>query len=232
MGLGAVFFQWGLGFLGEMIVLDVGCGAGRSLVGQAGYCVVIDIAEPELRHAKEKLPGFGFVLGDAQHLPFREEIFDTVLCSHIIEHVPQPKQLVQEVHRVTKKGGALMLEVPNGFSILEYVNRLFGKIGWSQYTHFHRFSPGAIHRLLREAGLTIADVQNLFWLGPVIDSIYFHLCRMLSKDPDRISQQYANARVEELNRFYIRKVITGLDWILAKAFPNRCAVVKIMAKKV
>lgn len=178
------FFQWDLGYLGEMMLLDVGCGEGRSLVGQTGYCVGIDIAEAELRHAKEKLPGFGFVLGDAQHLPFR------------------------------------------------YVNRFFGKIGWSQYTHLHRFSSNDVYQLLKEVGWMVTDVQNLFWFGPVIDSIYFHLCRVLSRDPERVSQQYANARIEEINRSYIRRrVITGLDRILVKAFPSRCAVIKIMAKK-
>ncbi len=214
------------------MLLDVGCGEGRRLIGQIEYCVGIDIAEAELRRAKEKLPRFGFVLGDMQYLPFKKEAFETALCSHIIEHVHQPKQLLQEVHRVMKRGGFLELEFPNGFSLLEYVNRFFGKIGWSQYTHLHRFSPSDVYQLLKEAGWRITDVQNPFWLGPVIDSIYFHLCRVLSKDPDRISQRYACARAEKINRFRIRKWVGGLDRILAKAFPSRCAVVTIMAKKV
>lgn len=215
------------------MLLDVGCGEGAMLRGQAEYCIGIDIAEAELRRAKEKLPGFGFVLGDVQHLPFGNEVFDRALCSHIIEHVRQPKQLLQEVHRVMKRGGALQLEFPNGFSLLEYVNRFFGKIGWSQYVHLHRFSPSDVYQLLNEVGWIIVDVQSLSWLGPAIDSIYFHLCRTLSKDPDRTSQRYALARVEEINRFCIRKwVVTGLDRILAKTLPARCAVVTIMAKKV
>jgi hypothetical protein len=132
-----------------------------------------------------------------------------------------------------KKDGLLELEFPNGFSLLEYVNRFFGAIGWSGYMHLHRFSPKNVHQLLKDAGWVIVDVQSLSWLGPVIDSIYFHLCRTLSKDPDRISQRYALARVEEINRFCVRKwAVTGLDRILAKTLPSRCAVVTIMAKKV
>ncbi len=211
--------------------LDVGCGEGARLMGQVEYCVGIDIAEAELRRAKEKWPGFGFVLGDVQYLPFKKETFDTALCSHILEHVHQPKLLLQEVHRVMKKDGLLELEFPNGFSLLEYVNRLFGKIGWSGYMHLHRFSPGDVHQLLKDAGWVIIDVQSFAWLGPVIDSIYFHLRWALSKDPDRTSQRYQKARIEEINRFLIRKWVGGLDRALVRAFPSRCAVVAIIAKR-
>jgi len=214
-----------------MMLLDVGCGDGASLTGQAEYCVGIDIAEAELRRAKEKFPGFGFVLGDVQRLPFREGVFDTALCSHIIEHVHQPKQLLQELHRVMKRGGLLELEFPNGFSLLEYVNRLFGAIGWSGYMHLHRFSPKNVHQLLKGAGWVIIDVQSFAWLGPVIDSIYFHLRWALSKDPDRTSQRYQKARIEEINRFLIRKWVGGVDRALVRAFPSRSAVVAIMAKR-
>jgi len=214
------------------MLLDVGCGEGGRLIGQIEYCVGIDIAEAELRRAKEKLPRFGFVLGDVQYLPFKKEAFETALCSHVIEHVHQPKQLLQEVHRVMKRGGFLELEFPNGFSLLEYVNRFFGKMGWSQYMHLHQFLPEDVSQLLQQAGWVVVDVQRISWLGPVIDSIYFHLRRTLSKDPDRTSQRYAHARIEEISRFRIRKwVANGLDRILAKAFPSRCAVVTIMAKK-
>jgi ubiquinone/menaquinone biosynthesis C-methylase UbiE len=216
-----------------MMLLDVGCGDGRRLTGQIEYCVGIDIVETELRRAKEKLSRFGFALGDVQYLPFKDEVFDTALCSHVIEHVHQPKQLLQEVHRVMKRGGFLELEVPNGFALLEYANLFFGKIGWSQYMHLHRFSPEDVSQLLQQAGWVVVDVQRISWLGPVIDSIYFHLHRTLSKDPDRTSQRYAQARIEEINRFRTRKwVVNGLDRILAKAFPSRCAVLIIMAKKV
>lgn len=213
------------------MLLDVGCGEGARLTGQVEYCVGIDIAEVELRRAKEKWPGFGFVLGDAQHLPFENEVFDRVLCSHIVEHVRQPKQLLQEVHRVMKGGGSLQLEFPNGFSLLEYVNRFFGAIGWSGYMHLHRFSPKNVHQLLKDAGWVIIDVQSFSWLGPVIDSVYFHLRWALSKDPDRTSQRYQKARIEEINRFLIRKWVGGVDRILVKAFPSRSAVVAIMAER-
>ena len=213
------------------MLLDVGCGEGIRLIGQVEYCVGIDIVEARLRRAKEELPAFGFVLGDVQYLPFKNEVFDKALCSHIIEHVHQPKRLLQEVHRVTKGSGFLQLEFPNGFSLLEYINRFLGKIGWSRYTHLHRFSPGDVCELLKEVGWVTVDVKSFLWLGPVIDSIYFRLRRALSKDPDRTSQRYRYARVKEINRFRIRKPIEGLDRVLVKAFPSKSAIVEIIAKK-
>ncbi len=214
------------------MLLDVGCGEGMRLIGQVEYCVGIDIAEARLRRAKKESPAFDFVLGDVQYLPFRNEAFDKALCSHIIEHAHQPKQLLQEVHRIMKRGGFLQLEFPNGFSLWEYINRFLGKIGWSQYMHSHRFSPGDVCELLKEVGWVIADVRSSLWLGPVIDSIYFRLRWALSKDPDRTSQHYRYARIEEINRFRIRKLVEDLDRVLVKAFPSRSAIVEIMAKRV
>ena len=206
------------------MLLDVGCGEGMRLIGQVEYCVGIDIVEARLRRAKEELPAFGFVLGDVQYLPFKNKVFDKALCSHIIEHVHQPKQLLQEVHRVMKGGGFLQLELPNGFSLLEYINRFLGKIGWSQYMHLHRFSPGDVCELLKEVGWVTVDVKSFLWLGPMIDSIYFRLRRALSKDPDRTSQRYRYTRIEEVNRFRIRKLVEDLDRVLVKAFPSRSAI--------
>jgi len=45
------------------------------------------------------------VIGDIMSLPFRSEAFDAVVCTQVIEHVPEPRKLVREVSRVLKGGG-------------------------------------------------------------------------------------------------------------------------------
>jgi 2-polyprenyl-3-methyl-5-hydroxy-6-metoxy-1,4-benzoquinol methylase len=44
------------------------------------------------------------VIGDIMSLPFRSEVFDTVVCTQVIEHVPEPRKLMHELSRVLKRG--------------------------------------------------------------------------------------------------------------------------------
>jgi SAM-dependent methyltransferase len=49
------------------------------------------------------------VIGDIRNLPFADGEFGTVLCTEVLEHVPEPEKAVRELYRVTKKGGKLIL---------------------------------------------------------------------------------------------------------------------------
>ncbi|MBU0648360.1 class I SAM-dependent methyltransferase [Patescibacteria group bacterium] len=54
-----------------------------------------------------------FVDADAAELPFDDNSFDFVYCSHLLEHVPDPKKVIAEILRVTKPTGGGYIEVPN-----------------------------------------------------------------------------------------------------------------------
>lgn len=49
------------------------------------------------------------IIGDIHNLPFKDEEFDVVLCVEVLEHVLEPKKAIQEMNRVLKKGGTLVL---------------------------------------------------------------------------------------------------------------------------
>ncbi len=54
------------------------------------------------------------VVGDLESgLPFKDEVFDEVICLNVLEHVGNPASLVQEISRVLKPGGALRLRTDN-----------------------------------------------------------------------------------------------------------------------
>lgn len=52
------------------------------------------------------------VSGDAQKLPFIQESFDTVVCTGVLEHLPDPSSAVLEIGRVLKPGGKVFIETP------------------------------------------------------------------------------------------------------------------------
>ncbi len=44
--------------------------------------------------------------------PFKENTFDTVICTQVLEHVENPAKVIEEIHKVTKKNGILILSAP------------------------------------------------------------------------------------------------------------------------
>ena len=63
--------------------------------------------------------------------PFKDNTFDKVLASHIIEHLSNPDGLVRELWRISKNGARIKIQTPH------YSN---GSIGWSDTTHKRLFS--------------------------------------------------------------------------------------------
>lgn len=102
-------------------VLDIGCNTGIVLIPllEKGVDAVgIDISSTNIAIAKKnlknkKLPKDVVRIGDAQRLPFKTNHFDIVLLSDVLEHVEDSRKAAMEAVRVTKKGGLILVTVPN-----------------------------------------------------------------------------------------------------------------------
>ena len=89
-------------------VLDVGCGRKpyRNVFSHAVEYVGVDLASsPHLN------PGIDFIY-DGRILPFGDASFDSVVCTEVLEHCPDPKGILAEIARVLRPGGHLFLTVP------------------------------------------------------------------------------------------------------------------------
>lgn len=56
------------------------------------------------------------VKADICNLPFKNGEFDVILCNHVLEHIPNDKKAMKELHRVLKKGGWGVFQVPQDLS--------------------------------------------------------------------------------------------------------------------
>lgn len=96
-------------------VLDAGAGTGhfsRALVEREAILVSLDVGPRLLALVREKCATRA-VAGSLLALPFRDGAFETVLCTEVIEHTPDPRKAVSELCRVLAPGGELALTVPN-----------------------------------------------------------------------------------------------------------------------
>ena len=102
------------------IALDAGCGTGfqAAILEELGYRTHgIDAAGALLAIAKRRLPAGTFVRGRLEALPYADTTFDAVVCcGSTLSFVPEPAAAVNELARVLRRGGRLLLEVEHKWS--------------------------------------------------------------------------------------------------------------------
>lgn len=97
------------------VLLDLGCGSGELMKlvldeDPQRHITGLDISEEMLRIAQEKLHDrITLVKGNAQQLPFVDATFDMVYCNDSFHHYPDPKLAVQELQRVLKPQGRVII---------------------------------------------------------------------------------------------------------------------------
>ena len=106
-------------------ILDVGCGAGITVkeVANKGYEILrMDYSYNMVKKAKAtcntntKLDT-NFLQGDIESLPFKDSVFDTVLCLGVITYLKSEQKALHEMSRILKPGGTMILSILNKFSL-------------------------------------------------------------------------------------------------------------------
>jgi SAM-dependent methyltransferase len=140
-------------------ILDVGCGSGRHVCAVSRFKDVVavgaDIRFDDVKEARDRLHfieklgeaggGPSCALGaDIHCLPFGDGVFDLVICSEVLEHIPDHHAAVSEVVRVLKHGGNLVVSVPR---------YLPERICWELSDDYHQANDGHV-RIYRKTELT------------------------------------------------------------------------------
>lgn len=172
-GFSASEEQWFLGIplvrslelIHAPLVLDVATGTGRlprALLRQPafqGRIIGVDLSRGMLREAVSRTAQFAdrltFIWQGASHLPFEDNTFDAVTCLEALEFMPDPRQVMQELVRVLRPGGVLLL-----------TNRVGPD---AKLLPGRAFSPDAFEGMLREFPLEQIKTKrwqvdyNLIW---------------------------------------------------------------------
>ena len=128
------------------VVVEIGCGAGtdvnllkfrRSQIAALATDIVFDSAA-----AARTLSGFfdqyiDVFVSDTMHLPLRDECADLVFSQGLLEHFPRPDRVVMEQSRVLRKGGFLIVNVPQkftGYTVMKRRQMARGQwnLGWER----------------------------------------------------------------------------------------------------
>ena len=92
------------------IVLDLGCGGGKFLdIFRDRTVVGLENDAEKIKRIPEGL----LINADATRLPFKNEVFDGILCTEVLEHVKNYERVIDEISRVTKTKGKVLITTPN-----------------------------------------------------------------------------------------------------------------------
>ncbi len=144
-------------------ILDIGCGDGstaRILVKR--NCVIdgITLSENEKAIAQKSMRNV-YVHNAENGLPFSgSELYDAVICSHVLEHICYPEKLLNDIYRLLKKDGVLIVALPN---IMHYRSRWslcrgnfnYRDAGLWDYTHFRWYTFDTALKLLQQHGFNV-----------------------------------------------------------------------------
>ncbi len=148
------------------VLLDLGCGAGGFLAGQAGHVqqvAGIDLSELQVGLARKTLgeriaAGTAEIVhGDAAQLPWPDATFTVVTCMQVFEVFPDPEQVVAEVFRVLRPGGRAVLNIGERVPDGTRTHREWGAIMvWAE---------DDVRAMLEDAGFTEVTIQYVAWGG-------------------------------------------------------------------
>ena len=183
-------------------VLEIGCGAGNLLLQAAvpgSFPVALDLSMQALAFVRSRLEatnsdaeapsGFACTQAIGEFLPLKDESFDCVLMSEVIEHLEAPQISIHEAARVLRRGGRLLITTPNYRSfwpVMEWaVDRLNMAPKMAGEQHISRFSPASLKSLLTESGLNIEYAGSIYNLSPFLSLVFpEHAKRQLQRELD------------------------------------------------
>lgn len=160
---------------GQLSILDAGCGDGINLAGLGriieknaldAMLTGIDYNPLRLSRSKTLAGVHGPTRGSLYDLPFGDGVFDIVLCNHVLEHLHEDVRALNELNRVLKNGGVLILGVPNEGCMLAYLrNHVIQRSILRTTDHVNFYTMREINSLLTDAGFAVmnSETENFFF---------------------------------------------------------------------
>jgi SAM-dependent methyltransferase len=141
-------------------VIDCGCGSGgyvRALAERGADVFGIEFEASKLREAALAPDLAGRVeSGDVAHLGFEDGRFDVALLNEVLEHVPDDRRALREVHRILRPGGRLVIFSPT----VPWIPVRIGR--WLLDYWARNYWPWELRARVRESGFEILHTGNVW----------------------------------------------------------------------
>ena len=148
-------------------ILDVGCGEGFTLIklkhAKIGEKLEgIDNSSEALKYGRKLYPQLDIKKGDIYKLPYRDNSFDLMLCTEVLEHLKSPEEALLELKRVSSK--YIALSVPNEpfFVLANLLRGKYLRTFGNHPEHINHWTAPSFKQFLKQNGLRISTVKYPF----------------------------------------------------------------------
>ena len=155
------------------------------------------------------------IVSDITSIPRADESFDAIMCTEVLEHVPDPVAALNELNRLLKKGGYLLITAPFA-SITHFAPYHFAS-GLSRFFYEHHLS---------KMDYTIVDLQ--------LNGNYFEYVGQEVRRIKRVAKEYAGVSLNVVEKALIHSVLLILQKLSKKGDKSKellCYGVHILAQK-
>jgi SAM-dependent methyltransferase len=187
-------------------LLDVGTGTGQFLFhARAFYSDVrgTEVSDSAIRIARERY-NLPVIKGELERIEFGDMRFDNITLFHLLEHVPNPRSVIEKCKDLLTEGGVVVIAVPNDLSslrpkVIRLLKRIAGKgvtclgtLGLPRITldgkldeiHLSHFTSLVLARLLERCGFSVVEsTLDPFYVASgvkrVRENLYYRICSLL-----------------------------------------------------
>jgi 2-polyprenyl-3-methyl-5-hydroxy-6-metoxy-1,4-benzoquinol methylase len=176
-------------------ILDIGCGTGEFLNTCKNAKWNTIGVEPDDDARSMAIKNFGLDIRKESELKnLKDQSFDVISMWHVLEHVPKLNERAEELKRLIKPNGIIIIAVPNCDSLDAKIYKEF----WAAYDlprHLYHFTPKNIEGLFRKHGMKVFKI-----LPMIFDSFYVSM----------LSEKYKSGKTN-----YVRAFVNGFRSNLA-----------------
>lgn len=185
----------------DMLILDVGCGAGNMYHHLSKYGDVIGVENHPnpVRVGQER--GYDIRQADGRDLPFEAETFDLVSALDVIEHNVQDVEMLREMYRVLKPAGLVLISVPAFQWLWSFNDEL--------NAHERRYTKGGLEQKLRTVGFApVRSTYNNFFIFPMAAGMI--LASRLKPQSEELKSHYFDEDAHQVDMVPTHPVVNSI----------------------
>ena len=143
------------------VIMDIGCSSGfmlRDIRQEFPQAQVLgaDYVVGPLRKLAHHHPDWPLIQFDLTTCPLPDECLDAAVLLNVFEHIGDDALAVRQLHRMLKRGGVAVIEVPAGPELFDVYDK--------QLMHFRRYNLSGLKTLLSNAGFEVHDASHIGFL--------------------------------------------------------------------
>ncbi len=153
----AVFYEYAIKKYAKGKLLDLGCGSSPLYIIYKDYCD--DITCVDWKNSKHQTSYIDIEQNLNDPLLLKDNQYDTIILSDVLEHIRHPENLCREIHRILKPNGILLMNVPFYYNLHE------------KPFDYYRYTEFALNDIFKENGFDIINIDTLGGIPEILTDL-------------------------------------------------------------